>query len=457
MHEFSTDVNLGISGISADPRDPELQLPMGQFNGPGIDCTDIIEQVKMSAKEDVEKLQKQQTAINQQLETQKDQIQAIKTSVGALVSMFKAHTQNKAQTRPNVPDGTQPQESPQQQQRPANVPEGAQPQPQEIHSSRAQSLTPTPSEDDRVSITASNLFFRNNTYAASNGYLNEGNSRSSNGEPAKETTNGLLEDEQDFWQQSIEDYDNDTKANGAEITSTLASAAKIYWQKPLKEDIYRTRMETAKIPANCEFLIPKRTNTEIWGALSRYQRTMDVKLQEALSQHTASVTMMLRATAELSEAGIGQNKGTLGALKDALCLAGTLSQTINKIRRDMMKSSLPKGYEKLASQAEESSDLLFGQSIPERLKSLKEEKKLVQILDKKQPQTKRKYENMSSNDSPSLKTLRRDRSQHQGQRDRRPQDRYSPRYQNDQREQQRNHKKKDQEKSSRPKKNHKTG
>ena len=90
MHEFSTDVNLGISGISTDPRDPELQLPMGQFNGPGIDCTDIIEQVKMSAKEDVEKLQKQQTAINQQLETQKDQIQAIKTSVGALVSMFKS-------------------------------------------------------------------------------------------------------------------------------------------------------------------------------------------------------------------------------------------------------------------------------------------------------------------------------------------------------------------------------
>ena len=86
-------------------------------------------------------------------------------------------------------------------------------------------------------------------------------------------------------------------------------------------------------------------------------------------------------------------------------MAGRVSQTMNNLRRDLMKTSLPKGYLKLASEAQESSELLFGESVCERLEKLNKENKLKEILNNKERKPKRMFD--SSNENPSFKPLRR--------------------------------------------------
>lgn len=184
----------------------------------------------------------------------------------------------------------------------------------------------------------------------------------------------------------------------------------------MKEEVYKKKMEGSKLPSNCPFLIPKRTNTEIWSNLSTFTRSTDVKIQEILSLHSSSVTVLLRAASDLSESKSFSTKEPMLALKEDVSLVGTVLQSINTLRRDLMKPALPKGYSNLASEASESSELLFGGSICEILEQLKKENKLKEILSNKDKRPKRKFET-SSNPLPSYKSLRRVEYRNQGQRD----------------------------------------
>ena len=72
-----------------------------------------------------------------------------------------------------------------------------------------------------------------------------------------------MEEDQIYWQDSIEEY-NDPLEFGPEISSSIAGAAKVFWKKSLKADIIDQKMANAKIPSNYHFLVPKRTNKEIF-------------------------------------------------------------------------------------------------------------------------------------------------------------------------------------------------
>ena len=116
-----------------------------------------------------------------------------------------------------VPDGTQPtnnlrlrkststassEESPQQEDAPAGDP------------------------DDRVSVAASNQWFQDL----------RPNSNPKHG--AMADGDKMLEEDQVYWQDNLGDYD-DPDVYGSEISSSIASASKTFWEKSLKEDSFK--------------------------------------------------------------------------------------------------------------------------------------------------------------------------------------------------------------------------
>ena len=97
-------------------------------------------------------------------------------------------------------------------------------------------------------------------------------------------------------------------------------------------------MADAKITSNCHFFIPKCTNKEIFVTLSSFHWTVDNQVQELQKIQAASITMLLKASSQLSnimkvvkQKGISLDlKTPMNSLKDSLSLEGKTSQSFNE-------------------------------------------------------------------------------------------------------------------------------
>ena len=272
-------------------------------------------------------------------------------------------------------------------------------------------------QGDILSVHGSNLWFgQGDQQSTKSPSLVHQSRQSAAASPSQKTQqNGECHDaDQTYWQQSTMEYE-DNPDFGPEISSSIAGAAKIFWHKPLKDDAFNIKLKSALTPSNCTFLEPPRSNREIWTTLSGPMRSTDAKLQEIQKTHSASVTMLLKAAASLTDLVQGNNlkhgdiKEPMNFLKESLSLAGKVSQTTNQLRRDMVKPALPQKYKQLASMGDDSSKFLFGDSISENVESLNKENKLNSLLgEKSKPNNKRKYNNQwSSNNWSSSKAPKR--------------------------------------------------
>ena len=94
----------------------------------------------------------------------------------------------------------------------------------------------------------------------------------------------------------------------------------------------------------------------------------------------------------------------LTILKDSLSLAGKMTQSINQLRRELIKLVFPPQFSKLAEKSEESSEWLFGDSVSKSVENLEKENKLKSLLKDKKDLGKRKYLKESSNSRSSPKS-----------------------------------------------------
>ena len=95
-------------------------------------------------------------------------------------------------------------------------------------------------------------------------------------------------------------------------------------------------------------------------------------------------------------------------------LAGKLNQSINQLRRNFIKPSLPVQYARLADIADDSSEHLFRDSITDSLESLEKENQMKALL-RKGPdllgKRKHPFPQQFSNFKASSKTLKRTQNQ----------------------------------------------
>ena len=163
----------------------------------------------------------------------------------------------------------------------------------------------------------------------------------------------------------------------------MGSATTIFWKKSSSEDKLTSKIESAKLPANCGFMKTKRRNTEVWVTLGNRILSQDCKLQEVQKLLAASASLIVQASSELTKQLVSSKqpavdsfdvKSPLALLKNALSFAGKLEQSINQLRRDFIKTikpSLPVQYARLAGIADDPSEHLDGDSITDSLESLK--------------------------------------------------------------------------------------
>lgn len=98
----------------------------------------------------------------------------------------------------------------------------------------------------------------------------------------------VLEKDQDYWHATTTDYEEENTANGKEITSSIEVRQRFSGTNHQSESL-KVKLAKATTPVNCKFLLPKRTNKEIWSNMPTYARLTDVKIQEIQKCHSASV------------------------------------------------------------------------------------------------------------------------------------------------------------------------
>ena len=108
----------------------------------------------------------------------------------------------------------------------------------------------------------------------------------------------ILGDDQIYWENQLEDY-QEKQDFGPEISSTIAGAAKVFWQKKMSEERATKTLDVSKVPNNCKFLAVKKTNKEIWSYTSPDIRTSDFSLQKMQETHSFMTSTIMQAINEL--------------------------------------------------------------------------------------------------------------------------------------------------------------
>ena len=187
-----------------------------------------------------------------------------------------------------------------------------------------------------------------------------------------------------------DDHVDDVVEVGPEISSSMASATKIFREKSLREDKLKSKIESGKLPANWGFTKTKQCTTEVWVTLGEWVRSQYCKLQEVQKLLAAPASQIVQASSELTKQLVSSKqprtdsldaKVPLTLLQNALSLAGKLNRSINQLRRNFI-TPLPAQYARLADIADDSSEHFFRDSITDSLESLKKENQIKALLKK---------------------------------------------------------------------------
>ena len=74
------------------------------------------------------------------------------------------------------------------------------------------------------------------------------------------------DEDKKYWLQSTEEY-NDVVEDGPEVSPSMASTTKIFWEKPFTADKLKSKPESGKLPTSCRFMKIKQCNTKVWVTL----------------------------------------------------------------------------------------------------------------------------------------------------------------------------------------------
>ena len=204
-----------------------------------------------------------------------------------------------------------------------------------------------------------------------------------------------MNEDQIYWSNQVRDYEVDSEV-GPEINSLVASSAKIYWQKALREDKLKEVLEEAKRPSNCAFLAVKRVNKDIWGLAAAYTRTRDFAVQQLQETHARATSALVMGMGELSESidmvkkdnplladTLGSSLGrVMEHLQRATKLSGNLNQGMVQLRREAFKPHIPQNMREVIDEPPPDDPYLFGDDnkLLEKIKTVKTKNEVLKNL-----------------------------------------------------------------------------
>ena len=155
--------------------------------------------------------------------------------------------------------------------------------------------------------------------------------------------------------------------------------------------------------------VPQKTSTKRIS----HTHTQNIVRTPSYWEGEASVSLILKAASEIRTL-LFKNISSkddklipLAMLKDSFPLAEKMSQSINQLRRKLIKPALPPQFSKLAEKSKESSEWLSGDSVSEYVENIEKENKLMSLLKDKRDSGKRKHSTVSSDSRFSFKSQKR--------------------------------------------------
>ena len=166
--------------------------------------------------------------------------------------------------------------------------------------------------------------------------------------------------------------EEDTK--GPKVQQQLADIATKRWGHKLNPEKMTSILGKHPQPENCEDMVIKRVNPEIWAPLNAAKRKADLRLanmQQALQKATFSiVTSCDKLLAVKSKI---ETKEMITESVDAIALVGHVVSEISSIRREQLRPSIKSEYQTICSNdVPQSSKLLFGDDLAKQIRDAKE-------------------------------------------------------------------------------------
>ena len=146
------------------------------------------------------------------------------------------------------------------------------------------------------------------------------------------------------------------------------------WESNTNKDTMKQLREQYPVPENCNLIVP-RLNVELWQMLSSFQRKSDVKLAQIQRNLSASVAASLSIANKILTDNIDK-KEIVQTTADITAMLGQATNEISQKRRLFVRSVLKDEYKDLTSITSETSELLFGDNLPQKIKDLNLRNKL---------------------------------------------------------------------------------
>ena len=140
-------------------------------------------------------------------------------------------------------------------------------------------------------------------------------------------------------------------------------------------------------PENSKNLRVPRTNLEIWKLLSKGQKAKDIRLQKIQNLTTKSAIASSNLLDELRNKKSMDNKQIKSVITDILRLNSAAFTELSLIRKESIKPGLTDQFKPLCNTSTEdtynSTELLFGENLNQKIKDLSETSKLTNQIGSK--------------------------------------------------------------------------
>lgn len=168
------------------------------------------------------------------------------------------------------------------------------------------------------------------------------------------------------------------ETKGPEITAGLANIVHNSLRRKPNDDHVKKLMELYKAPSNVANLMVPRTNADVWEALNRGPKFVDVSLQKTQALLGKALVPILQFLHGVGTKSITTVEDQLRPMNDALRLLTAAFNYLHQARREVVKNDIREPVmSKLCSwEVPVGTDLLFDCDVTKKVEELKKSKKL---------------------------------------------------------------------------------
>ena len=178
---------------------------------------------------------------------------------------------------------------------------------------------------------------------------------------------------------------NTDEKTGPAISEKIAKALDGILSVGLNESVAAKRKEVIDRPKNCKLLATTRVNPEIWDIAKKQTRSMDARFQQLQGTLMKGLIPLASIAGKVGEAidtgsPLPSKEQMWEALSHSSVLVALANHDLNICRRDMFKADLNEDYKALCNNKHPVGELLFGDDLGERLKTVTETNKAAKQL-----------------------------------------------------------------------------